>query len=441
MLKSSNKTDVNTTELIITIDAEAFETAVEREYQRQRKNIQIKGFRKGKVPRKLAEKEFGEGAFYEGAINSLIGPEIDAAVRETQLELVDRPSIEVTSIDKSTGVELKAVCITKPVIEIADYKGIKAPKVVNEITDADVDKQIDIIRKKNARIVSVEDRPAQMNDEVIIDFEGFFGEEAFEGGKGEDHPLKLGSGQFIPGFEDQICGHNIGDEFDVNVTFPENYQMEEYAGKEAVFKTKLKAISYEELPEIDDDLVKDATEFETVEEYRTDIRTKLEEAASKQADSAFDNAVLEAVIEKVDSPIPNCMYEQRIDNLVNSFEQQLQQQGMSLKLYCQYTGMDVDSLRDTYRDRAVGEVKLRLALEKIAELENIEVSEEEINSGLGEIAAANNMDVETVKRFIPMDEYVTDMKVQKAVDLVKENAVVDNSVSEEETAPAEEKAE
>lgn len=441
MLKSSNKTDVNTTELIITIDAEAFETAVEREYQRQRKNIQIKGFRKGKVPRKLAEKEFGEGAFYEGAINSLIGPEIDAAVRETQLELVDRPSIEVTSIDKSTGVELKAVCITKPVIEIADYKGIKAPKVVNEITDADVDKQIDIIRKKNARIVSVEDRPAQMNDEVIIDFEGFFGEEAFEGGKGEDHPLKLGSGQFIPGFEDQICGHNIGDEFDVNVTFPENYQMEEYAGKEAVFKTKLKAISYEELPEIDDDLVKDATEFETVEEYRTDIRTKLEEAASKQADSAFDNAVLEAVIEKVDSPIPNCMYEQRINNLVNSFEQQLQQQGMSLKLYCQYTGMDVDSLRDTYRDRAVGEVKLRLALEKIAELENIEVSEEEINSGLGEIAAANNMDVETVKRFIPMDEYVTDMKVQKAVDLVKENAVVDNSVSEEETAPAEEKAE
>ncbi len=441
MLKSSNKTDVNTTELIITIDAEAFETAVEREYQRQRKNIQIKGFRKGKVPRKLAEKEFGEGAFYEGAINSLIGPEIDAAVRETQLELVDRPSIEVTSIDKSTGVELKAVCITKPVIEIADYKGIKAPKVVNEITDADVDKQIDIIRKKNARIVSVEDRPAQMNDEVIIDFEGFFGEEAFEGGKGEDHPLKLGSGQFIPGFEDQICGHNIGDEFDVNVTFPENYQMEEYAGKEAVFKTKLKAISYEELPEIDDDLVKDATEFETVEEYRTDIRTKLEEAASKQADSAFDNAVLEAVIEKVDSPIPNCMYEQRIDNLVNSFEQQLQQQGMSLKLYCQYTGMDVDSLRDTYRDRAVGEVKLRLALEKIAELENIEVSEEEINSGLGEIAAANNMDVETVKRFIPMDEYITDMKVQKAVDLVKENAVVDNSVSEKETAPAEEKAE
>ncbi|MDE5854753.1 MAG: trigger factor, partial [Ruminococcus sp.] len=230
---------------------------------------------------------------------------------------------------------------------------------------------------------------------------------------------------------DQICGHSIGDEFDVNVTFPENYQMEDYAGKDAVFKTKLKAISYEELPEIDDDLVKDATEFETVEEYRADIRTKLEDAAAKQADSAFDNAVLEAIIEKVDSPIPNCMYEQRIDTLISSFDQQLQQQGMNLKLYCQYTGMDVDSLRDTYRDRAVGEVKLRLALEKIAELENIEVSEDEINNSLGEIASANNMDVETVKRFIPMNEYVTDMKVQKAVDLIKENAVVDNSVTEE----------
>ena len=224
-LKSSNKTDVNTTELVISIDADAFEAAVEKEYQRQKKNIQIKGFRKGKVSRKLAEREFGEGAFYEGAINSLLGPEIDAAVKETGLVLVDRPNVEVTSIDKAQGVELKAVCVTKPEIEIADYKGIKAPKSVKEITDADIDKQIDIIRKKNARIVSVEDRAAQLDDEVIIDFEGFFGDEAFEGGKGEDHPLRLGSGQFIPGFEDQIVGHNIGDEFDVNVKFPEDYQM------------------------------------------------------------------------------------------------------------------------------------------------------------------------------------------------------------------------
>lgn len=430
-LKSSAKTDVNTTELVIAIDGATFEAAVEKEYQRQKKNIQIKGFRKGKVSRKLAEREFGEGAFYEGAINALIGPELEAAVAETNLNLVDRPNVEIISIDKEQGVELKAVCITKPEIEISDYKGISAPKAVREITDEDIDKQVEIIRKKNARIVSVDDRAAQMNDEVIIDFEGFFGDEAFEGGKGEDHPLRLGSGQFIPGFEDQIVGHNIGDEFDVNVTFPEEYQMTEYAGKAATFKTKLKAISYEELPEIDDDLVKDSTEFETVDEYRADIKTKLEETAVSQAENAFETAIMDALIAKVDAPIPNCMYEQRIDSLMRSFEQQLKQQGMDLKLYFQYTGMDMDSMRDTYRDRAENEVKLRLALEKIAELENIEIPEEDINNGLAEIAAANNVDVETVKRFIPLNDYIADMKVQKAVELVKESAVVDNTSAEE----------
>ena len=429
-LKSTTKTDVNTTELVLSIDAEAFENAVERAYQRQKKNIQLPGFRKGKVSRKLAETTYGSGVFYEEAINILIGPELDAAINESGLEIVDRPSVEVISIDKETGVELKAICVTKPEIEISDYKGIKAAKTVKDITDEDIDKQIEIVRKKNARIVSVDDRAAQLNDEVIIDFEGFFGDEAFEGGKGEDHPLRLGSGQFIPGFEDQIVGHNIGDEFDVNVTSPENYQMTDFAGKEATFKCKLKSISYEELPEINDDLVKDATEFDTVEEYRADIKTKLEDAAVKQADAAFEAALLNAIIEKVDSPIPNCMFERRIDTLMASFEQQLRQQGMDLDLYFQYTGMDMDSFRDTYRERAINEVKLRLALEKICEIENIEVSEEDINNGLAQLAADNNIDVDTVKRMIPVSEYTMDLKVQKAVDLIKENAVVDNSAED-----------
>lgn len=429
-LKSSNKTDVNTTELVISIDAEKFEAAVEQEYQRQKKNIQINGFRKGKVTRKMAEKTFGEGAFYEGAINALLGPELEMAVTETGLNLVDTPSVEVTSISKEDGVEIKAVCVTKPEIEISDYKGIKAAKVVKEITEEDIEKQIDIIRKKNARIVSVEDRAAQMDDEVTIDFEGFFGDEAFEGGKGEDHQLRLGSGQFIPGFEDQIVGHNIGDNFDVNVTFPENYQMEDYAGKAATFKVALKAISYEELPEINDDLIKDATEFDTVAEYKDDIKAKLEESAVKQADAVFENAIMEALINKVDAPIPNCMFEQRITALMRDFQQQLQSQGMDIKMYYQFTGMNEDTMRDTYRDRAVGEVKLRLALEKIAEIEKLEVTEEEINNGLSEIAAANNIDVEMVKRFIPIEDYKNDMLVQKAVELVKDNAVVDNSAEE-----------
>lgn len=435
-LKSSTKTDVNTTELLIEIDAAAFEKAVEAAYQRQKKNITLPGFRKGKVSRKMAEKQFGEGVFYEDAINSLIGPEIDTAVRETELNLVDRPQVEVVSLDKEKGVEIKAICITKPEIEISDYKGIKAAKIVKEITDEDIDAQIKTIRQRNARIVSVDDRPAQMDDEVILDFEGFFGDEPFEGGKGEDHPLRLGSGQFIPGFEEQVVGHNIGDEFDVNVTFPEEYQMEDYAGKDAVFKCKLKGISYEELPEIDDELIKDATEFNTVDEYKADIKTKLEEAAQKQAETSFENSIMTALIEKVESPIPNCMYERRIDSLVQNFDNTLKQQGMSLDIYFQYTGMDMDSFRETHRERAINEVKLRLALEKIAELEKIELTEEEINAGLADIAAANNMDVETIKKFIPMEDFKTDLRVQKAVDFVKDNAVIDNTV-EEKTEDAE----
>lgn len=435
-LKSSTKTDVNTTELLIEIDAAAFEKAVEAAYQRQKKNITLPGFRKGKVSRKMAEKQFGEGVFYEDAINSLIGPEIDTAVRETELNLVDRPQVEVVSLDKEKGVEIKAICITKPEIEISDYKGIKAAKIVKEITDEDIDAQIKTIRQRNARIVSVDDRPAQMDDEVILDFEGFFGDEPFEGGKGEDHPLRLGSGQFIPGFEEQVVGHNIGDEFDVNVTFPEEYQMEDYAGKDAVFKCKLKGISYEELPEIDDELIKDATEFNTVDEYKADIKTKLEEAAQKQAETSFENGIMTALIEKVESPIPNCMYERRIDSLVQNFDNTLKQQGMSLDIYFQYTGMDMDSFRETHRERAINEVKLRLALEKIAELEKIEPTEEEINAGLADIAAANNMDVETIKKFIPMEDFKTDLRVQKAVDFVKDNAVIDNTV-EEKTEDAE----
>ncbi|MBE6860162.1 MAG: trigger factor [Ruminococcus sp.] len=429
-LKSSTKTDVNTTELFIEIDAATFENAVEAAYQKQKKNITLPGFRKGKVSRKMAEKQYGEGVFYEDAINSLVGPEIDAAVSETKLVLVDRPSVELVSVDKEKGVELKAICVTKPEIEISDYMGIKAPKNVKEITEEDIDFQIKTIRQRNARIVSVDDRAAQLNDEVIIDFEGFFGDEPFEGGKGEDHPLRLGSGQFIPGFEDQVVGHNIGDKFDVVVTFPENYQMEDYAGKEATFKCELKSISYEELPEISDELIKDATEFETVEEYTADIRTKLEDAAVKQAETSFENSIMNSIIEKVDSPIPNCMFERRIDDLVRNFDMTLRQQGMNLDVYFQYTGMDMESFRDTHRERAVNEVKLRLALEKIAELEKIEISDEDINNGLTEIAEANKMDVEAVKKLLPMDDYVNDLLVQKAVELVKANAVVDNTIEE-----------
>ncbi len=433
-LKTTTKTDVNTVELLFEVDAEAFEAAVEKAYQRVKKNISIPGFRKGKVSRKMAESRMGEGVFYEEAVNDLVNAELTAALIEADFTMVDRPQVEIESVSKEEGLTFKALCITKPEIEISDYKGIKVTKSVKTVTDADVDVQLQMLRQRNARLVSVDDRAAQMQDEVNIDFEGFFGDEAFEGGKGENFPLRLGSGQFIPGFEEQIVGKQIGEEFDVTVTFPENYQMEDYAGKEAVFKCKLNSITVEELPEADDEFIQDSTEFDSVEAFRADAKAKLEASAAREADSVVDNAIMEALIAKVDAPIPNCMFEHRIDNLVANFENMLKQQGMGLDLYLQYTGMAMEDFRDSNRDRAVSEVKLRLALEKIAELENIEITDDEINKSLEELASANNLTVAEVKRRIPYADYVMDMRVTKAIDMVRDAAVVEEVAAEAEEA-------
>ena len=433
-LKSTERTEVNTVEMVFEVGPEQFETAIEKAYQRVKKNISIPGFRKGKVTRKMAEMRLGEGVFFEEALNDLINEELTPELLKADFELVDRPQVDAEKISKEEGVVFKAICITKPDVKIENYKGIKASKAVREVTEADVNTQVDLLRQRNARLVSVDDRAAQMGDEVNIDFEGFFGDVAFEGGKGEQFPLKLGSGQFIPGFEDQIVGKNVGDEFDVVVTFPENYQMEDYAGKEATFKCKLNGITIEELPEADDEFIQDSTEFETLEAFKEDAKKNLETSAQREAETAFDNAIMDALIKMVDVPIPNVMYEHRLDSIVANFEHMLQQQGMSLDLYLQYTGMDINDFRETNRDRAENEVKLRLALEKIADLENIQISDEEINDSLKDIAEANKMNVEEVKRRLPMGEYIMDMRVTKAIELVKANAeIVDE-------APAEEKA-
>ncbi|MDE5737005.1 MAG: trigger factor [Oscillospiraceae bacterium] len=439
-LKSTTKTDVNTVEMVFEVTAEEFEKAVEAAYQKQRKNISLPGFRKGKVSRKMAEARMGEGVFYEEALNQIINTELPQALIGADFELVDTPQVSAEKVSKTEGAVFKAICITKPDVEITDYKGIQASKTVKEVTDADVNSQVEMLRQRNARLVSIDDRPAQLGDEANINFEGFINDEAFEGGKGENFPLRLGSGQFIPGFEDQIVGKTIGEEFDVTVTFPENYQMEEYAGKEAVFKCKLNGITVEELPEADDEFIQDSTEFETLEAFKEDARKNLENNAVRDAEIAFDNAIMDAIIAKVNVPIPNCMYEHRIDELVRNFEQVLSQQGLSIDLYLQYTGMDMNDFRETNRERAINEVKLRLALEKIAVLENIQVSDEEINAGLQPIAEANHMSVDEVKRRLPMGEYITDMRVTKALELVKANANTEE-VQEEvqaEEAPAEE---
>lgn len=435
ILKSSEKTDVNMTELVAEVDAATFEKAIDAVYRQQKKNISMPGFRKGKVPRKLCESTYGEGVFFEDALNLILNMEMPSLITEAGLNLVDAPRVEVTSVSKADGATVKIVCVTKPEIHIADYKGMTAPKDAKEITEEEVTKQAESLLKRNAKMVSVDDRAAEMGDEVTIDFEGFFGDTAFEGGKGEDFQLKLGSGQFIPGFEEQVAGHNIDEDFDLTVTFPEDYQMEDYAGKEAVFKCKIKAISQEDVPELTDDFVKEISEFDTVDEWKADTKKKMQENADQTAQVGFENALIAKLIDKVDDPIPHCMFEQRADGLMETFANQLKRQNVDMDLYLQYTGMTQDELKATYLDRAENEVKLRLALEKIAELEALDVSEEEMDAELTKLAEENNMTLEDVKARIPMQEYKTDMLVTKALELVKETAIVDNTVVEaEETA-------
>ena len=423
-LKATNNVETNKYELEIEISAEDFEAAIEKAYLKARKNIAMPGFRKGKAPRKLIEKEYGEQVFFEDAVNLLYAPVVNGAVEESGLELVPRPEVEVTEISKENGVKLKATCITKPEVEVKDYKGIEVEKVVNPVTDEDINKQLDALREKNVTVETVDDRAAENGDDVVIDFEGFKDDVAFEGGKAEDFTLSLGSGQFIPGFEDQIVGHNAGEEFDINVTFPEEYQVKELAGAPAVFKIKLKSISKKVMPELDDDMVKDSTEFDTVDEYKADVKKKLEEANEKHADSEVEAKIFDKVIENMTAEIPQVMFDNRVNEMISELEQRLAPQGISLDLYMQYTGQTMDTVKKAYAEQAEKQVKLRLALEKIAKLENIEVTEDELKAEFDKLAEAYKLDVDQIKQFIHDDDLKKDIAVGKAVDLIKDAAVI-----------------
>lgn len=423
-LKATNNVETNKYELEIEISAEDFEAAIEKAYLKARKNIAMPGFRKGKAPRKLIEKEYGEQVFFEDAVNLLYAPVVNGAVEESGLELVTRPEVEVTEISKENGVKLKATCITKPEVEVKDYKGIEVEKVVNPVTDEDINKQLDALREKNVTVETVDDRAAENGDDVVIDFEGFKDDVAFEGGKAEDFTLSLGSGQFIPGFEDQIVGHNAGEDFDINVTFPEEYQVKELAGAPAVFKIKLKSISKKVMPELDDDMVKDSTEFDTVDEYKADVKKKLEEANEKHADSEVEAKIFDKVIENMTAEIPQVMFDNRVNEMIRELEQRLAPQGISLDLYMQYTGQTIDTVKKAYAEQAEKQVKLRLALEKIAKLENIEVTEDELKAEFDKLAEAYKLDVDQIKQFIHDDDLKKDIAVGKAVDLIKDAAVI-----------------
>lgn len=423
-LKATNNVETNKYELEIEISAEDFEAAIEKAYLKARKNIAMPGFRKGKAPRKLIEKEYGEQVFFEDAVNLLYAPVVNGAVEESGLELVTRPEVEVTEISKENGVKLKATCITKPEVEVKDYKGIEVEKVVNPVTDEDINKQLDALREKNVTVETVDDRAAENGDDVVIDFEGFKDDIAFEGGKAEDFTLSLGSGQFIPGFEDQIVGHNAGEDFDINVTFPDEYQVKELAGAPAVFKIKLKSISKKVMPELDDDMVKDSTEFDTVDEYKADVKKKLEEANEKHADSEVEAKIFDKVIENMTAEIPQVMFDNRVNEMISELEQRLAPQGISLDLYMQYTGQTIDTVKKAYAEQAEKQVKLRLALEKIAKLENIEVTEDELKAEFDKLAEAYKLDVDQIKQFIHDDDLKKDIAVGKAVDLIKDAAVI-----------------
>lgn len=423
-LKSTEKIETNKYELEIEISAEAFEAAVQSAYLKAKKNINVPGFRKGHAPRKIVEREYGEGVFYEDALNAILPAEIDTAVAEAGLELVARPDVEVTEVSKEKGATVKAACITKPEVKIKDYKGIEIEKSVKTVSDEDVDHEIEHIREKGMRIISVEDRAAENGDDVVIDFEGFKDNVAFEGGKAEKFTLTLGSGQFIPGFEDQVVGHNIGDEFDINVTFPEDYGAADLAGAPVVFKIKLHEIKKKELPELDDEFVKDQSEFDTVDELKADIRSKLEEAAQKSCEQEQEGKILDKVIANVEGEIPEVMFERRVDEMIEELGQRLAPQGISVDMYLQYTGQTMDSLKTMYREQAEKQVKLRLALEQIAALENIEVSDDEAEEEFKKMADAYQMEVEQVKSYVTTDALKKDLAVSKAAELVKKEAVI-----------------
>ncbi len=413
----------NKFELQFSVDKATFDAAVDKVYRKQVKSITVPGFRKGKAPKSIIEKMYGKGVFYEDAINDLIPTAYPAALAESGLDVVGQPELDIVSIDEN-GLLLSAKVYVKPDVAIKDYAGIDVEKEVTPVTDEDVNREIETVRERNSREIDVTDRAAEMGDTAVIDFEGFCDGVAFEGGKGTDYALKLGSGSFIPGFEEQVAGKNIDDEFDVNVTFPTEYHAADLAGKEAVFKVKLHSLTKVELPELDDDFAKDVSEFDTFDEYKADLKAKIEKRHEASADNAVEEKLVEALIEKLEADIPEPMFVEETENFVRDYDNRLRSQGLDLGTYLKYTGMTLDNLREQMRPQAERQVKARLALEKIAALEKLEATEEDINGEYENIANAYGVELDQVKASIDSEAIAADMKVKKAMDFVKEKAVI-----------------
>ncbi len=424
-LIKSEKTDKGVWTLQFSVDKDTFAKAVSDSFRKNSGKITVPGFRKGKAPRAVVEKMYGKGYFYEDAFNAVLPAAFDEALKESKLDMVGQPDFDVVSVSDEDGVVFSAKVSVRPDVKIENYFGIEAEKTVAPVTDEEVDQEIKTLQERNSRETDLDEGgKAEMGDICTIDFDGSIDGVPFDGGKGSDYPLKLGSGNFIPGYEEQVAGHTLNETFDVKVSFPEDYHVKELAGKPAVFKTTIHKIQHIELPALDDDFAKDFTEFDTFDEYKKDVKAKIAKRHEDEADSAFESTVLDALIEKVDAEIPEAMFVAETENFVRDYDNRLRMQGLDLKTYFQYTGLDLDKLRAQLRPQAEKQVRLRLALEKIADLEKLEATEEDINGEIKRIADAYQMKEEDVRKAVPLDSVAEDMKVKKAMDLVKEKAVI-----------------
>ena len=416
----NNKEKEYEVELVVSVDGEVFEKAIEAVYKRQVKKINVQGFRKGKAPRRIIEKLYGAEVFYDDAMQDCYPDALYEAAEEAGVKIVAVETLEAIEAGKD-GFTFKAQVVTEPTMDINNYKGIEIEKKSTEVTEELIEKEIEQVRERNSRLVTV-DRAAENGDTAVIDFEGFVDGVAFEGGKAEGYNLSLGSGNFIPGFEEQIVGHTAGEEFSINVQFPENYASEELKGKAAEFKIVLHEIKTKELPEVDDEFVQDVSDKETLDEYKEELRETVGKRLKDEAEKDVDDQISAKLIELLEGEIPQVMFDKQADEMIKDFEMRLRSQGLDMNTYMQYMGMDVNALRGMYKEDAEKRVKLRLALETIAKKENIEVTEADLDEEYGKIAETYKMDVEKVKESVPADSLSEDVKVQKALNLVKDNA-------------------
>ena len=426
MAVKNEQIEKNLVKLTFEVSAEDFDKAINQVYKKNVKKFNVPGYRKGKAPRKIIEKYYTEAVFYDEAINSVLPQAYDEALKESGVESVARPEIDVEEIKKGEPVVFTALVTTKPEVKLGDYKGIEVEKIDHTVTDEDVDKDIEATQKKNARLITVDDRAIENGDIAVIDFEGFVDDVAFEGGKGEDYELEIGSGTFIPGFEEQLVGAEAEKEVEVKVTFPEDYHAEELKGKEAVFKCTVHEIKAKELPEIDDEFAAEVSEFDTLEEYKADVKAKIKEQKAADGKRNQEDQAVEQAVKNAEYEIPQPMIETQTTQMVEDFAQRIQSQGITLEQYFQFTGLTAEKMMEDMKPQAIKRIETRLVLEAIAKAENIEITDEKVDEELAKMAESYNMEVEKLKEFMGENEkkqMKEDLAVQEAVTFLVENAV------------------